>query len=228
MSENEGVKKTFANNLKYNRLAKKWSQAKLAELVGVNSTSTIGNWEAGIATPDYDKLCFLADLFETSIDSLMGRQNRNVAELGLNKGQSPEGELLEKYNFCDEIGQDAIRNCIEHQYLRCTTVPTGTGQKKNTVTPRARMFISEDDKDYDLMKEKMVYLKKLRKNARKSCSEITQYLWGCGYGDDICIAYIMDIFGVGLSGRVPNSDLYNDIEAFLKGNYRIVSRIKNV
>ena len=89
MSESEGVKKTFANNLKNNRLSKKWSQAKLAELVGVNSTSTIGNWEAGIATPDYDKLCFLADLFETSIDALMGRPNQNVTEQSSNKGQSP-------------------------------------------------------------------------------------------------------------------------------------------
>ena len=228
MSESEGVKKTFANNLKNNRLSKKWSQAKLAELVGVNSTSTIGNWEAGIATPDYDKLCFLADLFETSIDALMGRPNQNVTEQSSNKGQSPGEQLLEKYSFCDEIGQDTIRNCIEHQYLRCTTVSSATGQKKNTATPRERLFINEDDKDYDLMKEKMVYLKKLRKNAHKSCSEITQYLWGCGYGDDICIAFIMEIFGVGLTGRVPSQLLYDDIEAFLKGNYRIVSRIKNV
>ena len=228
MSENESVRRTFANNLRNNRLARKWSRAKLAELVGVNSASTIGNWEAGLATPDYDKLCFLADLFETSIDALMGRPNRDITVQPSNKEQSPEEKLLEKYSFCDVIGHDTIRNCIEYQYLRCTTVPSGTGQKKNTANPHARLFISADDKDYDIMKEKMVYLKKLRKNARKSCSEITQYLWGCGYGDDICIAYIMDLFGVGFSGRVPSQFLYDDIEAFLKGNYKIFSRIKNV
>lgn len=63
-------------------------------------------------------------------------------------------------------------------------------------------------------------------SSKKTYMSITQYLRDCGYGGEICLAFILNVFGIGETKRVPGRELYRDIEAFLKGNYIILSNIK--
>ena len=79
------------------------------------------------------------------------------------------------------------------------------------------------DPDYEEMANKMPYLKALKKSKKKSLMNITEHLWDLGYGGEICLAFVMDVFGYGLNKRVPCQQLYRDIENYLKGNYKVYS-----
>lgn len=230
MADCVSAKQSLATNIKSNRLSKGWSQAKLAELIGVNSASTIGNWEAALAAPDYDKLCFLADLFEVTTDQLLGR-NTHVNEISNQSDNNiidiDNHNILIRYECCDDIGRDAIENCIQFHYNRCTSNPTAKA-KNNSNAKREKLFINENDAEYDVMCQQMTYLKTLRKNRKKGYVDITRYLWDCGYGDEICLAFVLNMFGIGATKRVPCPKLYDDVKAFLMGNYKVVTNVKNV
>lgn len=229
MTDCVSAKRILANQIKTNRVRMGWSQAKLAELVGVSSASTVGNWESGIATPDYDKLCFLADLFEVTTDHLLGRSTCTCEP----SNQDDDTNILDSpnilimYECCDEIGRAAIDNCIQFHYERCVNVPP-TKPKSNSSLRREKLFITPDDSEYDIMLQQMAYLKTLRKNSKKGYMDITRYLWDCGYGEEICLAFVLNMFGIGPTKRVPCQRLYNDVMAYLKGNYAIVSNVRSI
>ena len=60
----------LAENIKKYRLANHFTQTQLAELTHV-SCQAISKWERGIAIPELDKLCLLADAFHISVDQLI-------------------------------------------------------------------------------------------------------------------------------------------------------------
>lgn len=64
---------TFSNNLRRLRNEKGYSQEYLAEKMEV-TRQTISKWENGTAMPDLKKLTELADLFEVSINDLLGNE----------------------------------------------------------------------------------------------------------------------------------------------------------
>ncbi|GIO13577.1 hypothetical protein J19TS2_31320 [Cohnella xylanilytica] len=59
-------------NLEKERLDRGWTQEDVANKVGV-ARSTYANWESGKREPDLDTSQKLADLFEVSLDYLVGR-----------------------------------------------------------------------------------------------------------------------------------------------------------
>lgn len=59
------------------RRRKKLSQAKLGKLMGVTG-QTILNWESGIFEPNIDQLITLANIFNVSVDYLIGRDRAKV------------------------------------------------------------------------------------------------------------------------------------------------------
>lgn len=63
-------------NLKYLRTQKGLSQAKLAEILGVNQQS-INAYENRGTEPDVESLIKISDYFNTSIDFLVGRLDAN-------------------------------------------------------------------------------------------------------------------------------------------------------
>lgn len=222
MSKN--AKAILALHIKEERQKRGLSRARLAEMLNVNSASTIGNWESGAASPDYEKLCFLADLFDVTTDYLLGRAEK-AEEERVNDSEltSEQRRLIEQYDCCDEIGQDSIASCAEFHYKRCTQDPDKKQRKARQPWKIEPLFLVEGkDDDYGAMKDKLPYLRSLRRSSRKSYMEITKYLWDSGYGDEICLAYVMDIFSNRSNSRVPNQQLYGDIEAFLTDRYRIV------
>lgn len=94
--------KDFSENLKKFRKKKKLTQEEVATKLGV-IRATYWAYEKGSIMPPYDKIAQLADIFETSIDELMGRDiedtdiSEDLARLlrKLEKeNQVYEGELL--------------------------------------------------------------------------------------------------------------------------------------
>lgn len=65
---------TFAENLKKIRKSKKVSQRIVAQQLGYGYTA-VANYESGRNEPSIDDLIKIADYFEVSMDSLVGRKN---------------------------------------------------------------------------------------------------------------------------------------------------------
>lgn len=220
------IRETLARNIKQERLSNNLTRAQLAERLGISSPSSIGNWEAGLAAPDCDKICMMADLFGVSTDYLFGREKKEAANKpGAEEPIDDERHILERFSFCDEIGQDTIENCVEFQYQRCTGSRLKDRPKKSkNTTGVERLYLDEDrDPEYAEIAARLPALRTLKKGSGKSYMDITQHLWELGYGGEICLAFVMDIFGRGLMKRVPCERLYRQIENYLKGNYRVES-----
>ena len=66
-----------AENLQLLRKRARISQEELAEKCQV-SRQAVTKWETGESTPGIDKLCLLADLYDVSIDEIVGRVEKNV------------------------------------------------------------------------------------------------------------------------------------------------------
>ena len=64
----------FGENLKSFRTARKLTQVRLAELVGV-SPRVYNRWERGGALPHFDTIVKIADILQVSIDELAGRKD---------------------------------------------------------------------------------------------------------------------------------------------------------
>ena len=58
--------------LKYLRTKYQYKQDYLAQQLGI-SQGTYANWEAGKRLPGIDDIANLADIYETSVDLLLGR-----------------------------------------------------------------------------------------------------------------------------------------------------------
>ena len=61
----------FAENLKLWRTSQGLSQKELADEINV-SFQTISHWETGYAVPNIEQFIALADIFNTTIDELVG------------------------------------------------------------------------------------------------------------------------------------------------------------
>lgn len=224
MATANDFKNIVATRIKEKRIENGWSQTKLADMLGLKSNSSIANWETGFSAPDYYHLSFLADLFGVSADYLLGRDDGSGASAGSRDKDEPP-EMVVKYECCDEIGRAAIDNCIDFHYQRSVSIPAEV--KKTSSGRIKKLFLDESDQEYDAMQKKVEYLKALKKHTKKSYTDITRYLWACGYGGEICLAFILNVFGIGFMKRVPSQELYEDIEACLKDNWKLLSKVKD-
>ena len=78
----------LAENIKKHRLANRLTQTQLAEMTNV-SCQAISKWERGIAIPELDKLCLLADAFHCTVDRLIGNvQTGQKMLMGVDGGGS--------------------------------------------------------------------------------------------------------------------------------------------
>lgn len=67
----------FADNIKALRKDRKWSQSELAERLNI-SKSSVNMYERGEREPNSEMLIKIADLFDVSIDFLIGRSVRGA------------------------------------------------------------------------------------------------------------------------------------------------------
>lgn len=57
------------------REKKGWTKSLAAKKLNIKTVSTYANWEYGIRQPDNEMLVKIADLYEVSVDYLLGRTN---------------------------------------------------------------------------------------------------------------------------------------------------------
>ena len=67
-------------NISELRKKNNYSQEVLAELIGV-TRQAVAKWEAEESVPELSKLIALADLFDVSLDRLVGRKETDYADL---------------------------------------------------------------------------------------------------------------------------------------------------
>lgn len=65
------MKLTLAENIRSLRKERKLTQEQLAELLGV-TTGAVYKWESGLSVPELTLLVEIADLFDVSVDALLG------------------------------------------------------------------------------------------------------------------------------------------------------------
>ncbi len=65
------MKLGLSENIRALRKARKLTQEQLAEALGV-TTGAVHKWEAGLSVPELEMLIKTADLFDTSVDTLLG------------------------------------------------------------------------------------------------------------------------------------------------------------
>ena len=70
----------FGNKLKTLRLQEKWTQAQLAQKIGVTK-SVISAYETGLRLPSYDVLIHIAKIFKVSTDYLLGVETPSQIDL---------------------------------------------------------------------------------------------------------------------------------------------------
>ena len=95
------MKLSIGENIKLFRKAKDITQEQLAEMLNVSSQS-VSRWELGICYPDMELLPMLAEIFEITVDKLLGVDN--IAE------KKKVDEYLNRFQFA--INQGKIDECI--------------------------------------------------------------------------------------------------------------------
>ena len=65
----------FAENVKRLRLAFGYTQTQLGQKLGIRP-SNISDWENSVSRPEYENLIKLADIFDVSLDELLGRESK--------------------------------------------------------------------------------------------------------------------------------------------------------
>jgi methanogenic corrinoid protein MtbC1 len=167
------------------RKSKKYTQKELASLLGVAQT-TIANYEQGIRIPDSEKIRRLADIFEVSIDYLMGRDIpktdmvRNMKSVFLLKENIED--IYAKYINCLLKGsKEEARQVIINSYEKGITIKdiyfnilakalkeVGTLWEKGEVEVWKEHYITEVT--IDIMKEVKVREKRKTGKAYKMIS----------------------------------------------------------
>ena len=133
------MKLSLPANISKLRKAHSMTQEQLAEALGVTFAS-VSKWERGVATPELNLITEMADLFEVSIDALIGYEFRN-------NDKKHVIERLKQYGH-DRNNEDALTdiekalqrypNCFDVVYYSARSYRVrGICQKKSDYSKRA-------------------------------------------------------------------------------------------
>lgn len=78
MKNGDGMSNSTGKRLELLRENKGWTKSLVARKLGIKAVSTYANWEYGIRQPDNKMLVKIADLFDVSVDYLLGRTDDPV------------------------------------------------------------------------------------------------------------------------------------------------------
>lgn len=205
---------TFGDRVKAAREAKGLNQAQLAKECEVSSAAIISNWENNINKPDFEKIVKLCIALDVTTSYLLDYSPYDGGDLS-----AEEWEIIRGLRELDQGRFDKVKAVLQEQL----TIINQWNEGYVAVSPvpiETPVFLSKEDPEYNEMKYQCRGLNNLRKERAQSFEDVTHFLWNIGYGDNICLAYVISIFKSGLS--VPNRQLYNRIKAFLEGRYKIV------
>ena len=115
------------DRIKQLRKQKGLTQKEMAEAVGVG-VSTVAMWESGTRTPSFKLLNDLSDLFDKSIDYILGTSDDDrspklndaqIEQLGTWEIQSELIDILRHYLQLDEYGKMNVRSLLNRELVRC-------------------------------------------------------------------------------------------------------------
>lgn len=114
--------KTLGDSLRNAREAKNLTQKEVSKKTGINN-KTISNYENDVSSPDPNALKTFADIYETSVDYLLGR-----ADI-----QKESDSLTEEYKQLNISGlpEEAIKQVEEYIELLKLKYKTGGTKKKD-------------------------------------------------------------------------------------------------
>lgn len=103
----------FGMRLMSLRKARNLTQGQMAEQLQMNR-STYTCYEIGTSMPNVTTMCAIADIFNVTLDYLMGRsdvlQNEGVGE---SDNAAQELQMLERYRLLNEKRQRLVREMIK-------------------------------------------------------------------------------------------------------------------
>ena len=111
---------TLGERIKQLRRENGMTQVDMAQKLGVTK-GTVSTWETDSRTPGFETLNQMCDMFQRSMDYLMGRSDdatppiltdEEQTELALNQG-------VHKYCRLDQYGREAVESVIRAEYNRC-------------------------------------------------------------------------------------------------------------
>lgn len=200
---------TLGERIRKARENKEMYQSQLAKLCGVSSPGVISNWEKDLFRPDIDKLMLLCNALDVSVNYLLDYYDHTESF------SQEELDLIRKYRQIDERGASEVSKFLDMQIQQ---IKQFDQENENTSDPDIRIvwpiFLKDTDQLYSQIKKQCAQLRRKKKKSRKSYLDITKHLWEIGYGDAICLGYVIQIFS---GDRVPSKQLYQDIADFLDG-----------
>lgn len=102
--------KCIGERLRNERDIRGWSQAYVAEKLHLSGSSTYANWEHGSREPNIEMLINLANLYDVSVDYLIGNTNVKSRAIELNLASH---QALEDFYSLNKDEQILIKNMIE-------------------------------------------------------------------------------------------------------------------
>ncbi len=99
----------FAKRLKVLRAERDITQAEFAKIIGV-AQQTVGSWEKGKSTPNYELLNKIADYFNVSADYLLGRESHNASL------STEQKTILKRFSALTKEGKSALLTVLDSLY----------------------------------------------------------------------------------------------------------------
>lgn len=118
---------TLGERIKQLRKENGMTQVDMAQKLGVTK-GTVSTWETDSRVPGFETLNQMCDMFQRSLDYLMGRSDDATLPTKTGEGQnelamSQVAEDLREYvlKYCrlDQYGKDAVEAVIRAEYNRC-------------------------------------------------------------------------------------------------------------
>lgn len=171
------MSKELSSRIKELRKIKGYTQKDFASLIGVGQT-TVANYESGIRVPDTDKLDKIADLFEVTVDYLLGREDNAETSIMKPKDEAVSVKSVDEYykvflNYLISGHREEARmliNTLQKEGINIKTIylnilgralkEVGLLWEKGTIDVWKEHFISESV--LDIMREVKVKEKKIK------------------------------------------------------------------
>ncbi|NBI82083.1 XRE family transcriptional regulator [Clostridiaceae bacterium] len=115
---------TLGERIKQLRKENGLTQVDMAQKLGVTK-GTVSTWETNSRMPSFDVLDHMCDMFQRSLDYLMGRSDDATppapfdSTLALDQVAEDIKEYVLKYCRLDQYGRNAVESVIRAEYSRC-------------------------------------------------------------------------------------------------------------
>ena len=206
---------TVGKRLQYFLTARGMTQQELADCTGL-SRQSISNYFLDKTPPSLENLIRFSDVLKTTPNDLLGYVPHTDIDDSLVLSQEDKKMVLD-IRTLDERGKATVLAEIRQQQQYVETASSELSFKnyisRNSANITYPIFLQPADADYRAMKSRATELRRLKKTSYRSYEDVTKFLWDLGYGENICLAYVIQIF---MGTRIISRQLFTHISTYLK------------